>query len=259
VSPLLAHTLHGLADAPALVLLHPIATHGEIWAPQRPVWSLRRRVVCVDLAGHGASAPAGEAMDLAGHAAAVVRLLDALGIERAAVVGLSFGGMVAQALAVHHAARVSALVLAHTSAQTPPAVREIWEQRLTQFEREGLAAQVQPTLQRWFTPAFVQAAPATLHWVAQQILRTSPAGYAHAVRAIQQLDHLDALATIEQPVLVLAGQLDTALPPGIAAGMAERLPRAELVVLESAAHLGNVEQPVAFTESVLRFLDRCGG
>jgi 3-oxoadipate enol-lactonase len=191
---------------------------------------------------------------LADWADQVCEVLDALRIERAAVVGISLGGMVAQAFALRHPSRTWALVLAHTSARTESAVREIWDRRLEQFTRHGLPAQAPATLERWFTRAFAEASPLTLDWLAAQIRATHPAGYTAAVRAIQGLDHLDRLHEIAVPTLVIAGEADSAVPPAAAATLAERIAGAQLVVLPGAAHLGNVEQPVVFTERVGAFL-----
>lgn len=250
----LAHRVHGDARAPAVVLLHSLATHSDIWQPQCAAWSTAFRLVCIDLPGHGASAAPKGSPTLDDLAVLVERVLDARAITQAAVVGLSLGGMVAQALALRAPARVRSLVLAHTSARTPPELREVWQQRLEQAERNGLAAQVEPTLARWFTKDFAAACPLTMAWVAQQIRATSPAGYAAAIRAIQALDHLDRLAAIAVPTLVVAGDADAAVPPQAASAMAARMPRAGLLVLRDAGHIGNVQQPVAFTEAVGRFL-----
>lgn len=250
----LACQVHGDAHAPAVVLLHSLATHSEIWRPQLAVWANTFRVICIDLPGHGASPAADEPLSLSDHAALVEQVLDTLAIQRAAIVGLSLGGMVAQAWALRSPARVRALVLAHTSAQTTPAVHEIWQQRLAQFKQHGLESQVAPTLARWFTPGFVEASPMTMDWVAQQIRATSPAGYAAAIHAIQGLDHLDRLAEIKAPTLVVAGDSDAAVPPQLASAMAARLQSAGLLVLKDAGHIGNVQQAHAFTESVGRFL-----
>jgi 3-oxoadipate enol-lactonase len=252
----LACHVDGPAHAPVLVLLHALATHSEIWRPQLAAWSTAFRVVRIDLPGHGASPPPAGPMDLAAYATQVGEALDALAIERATLVGLSLGGMVAQAMALQQPQRVQALVLAHTSARTEPAVREVWQRRFEQFERHGLQRQVAPTLERWFTRTFAAACPLTMDWVAAQIRTTSPAGYAAAVQAIQALDHLDRLADIPVPALVIAGDCDAAVPPPLAAGLAARLRRAELLVLEDAGHLGNVQQPLRFTEAVGRFVQQ---
>jgi 3-oxoadipate enol-lactonase len=251
---LLAHSVEGRADAPAVVLLHPIATHSAIWAPQVAAWSAAFRLVRIDLPGHGASAPAEGSPTLADYAAEVHAVLGALEIERAAIVGLSLGGMVAQAFAVAYPRQVRALVLAHTSARTDDAVRELWSRRLALFEEQGLEAQVAPTLERWFTRSFAAASPMTMSWLAQQIRATSSAGYRAAVQAIQRLDHLDRLKEIAAPALVVAGAADSAVPPAAASLLAASIPGAKLVVLDDAAHIGNVQQPVAFTETVGSFL-----
>jgi 3-oxoadipate enol-lactonase len=252
----LACQVDGPAHAPVLVLLHALATHSEIWRPQLAAWSTAFRVVRIDLPGHGASPPPAGTMELAAYAAQVGHVLDALAIERATLVGLSLGGMVAQAMALQQPQRVQALVLAHTSARTEPAVREVWQRRLEQFERHGLQQQVEPTLERWFTRTFAAACPLTMGWVAAQIRTTSADGYATAVRAIQALDHLDRLAEIRAPALVIAGDCDAAVPPPMAAALAARLRRAELLVIDDAGHLGNVQQPLRFTEAVGRFVQQ---
>lgn len=250
----LAHRVEGPAGAPVLVLLHAIATHGAIWQAQAAVWSCIYRVVRVDLPGHGDSPAPQGSPTLHDYAVQVREVLDRLGIEQAVIVGLSLGGMVAQAFALAFPQRTRGLVLAHTSARTEPAVRELWARRLAQAEAEGLPAQVAPTLERWFTRGFAAASPLTLEWVAGQVRATAARGYAAAVRAIQGLDHLDRLGAIRVPTLVVAGARDSAVPPAAAATLAEAMPGARLLVLEEAAHLGNVERPVAFTEGVGAFL-----
>jgi 3-oxoadipate enol-lactonase len=252
----LACRIRGPEHAPVVVLLHALATHSELWRPQWAVWSTVFKLVAIDLPGHGASPAPAAPLRMDGYAARVGAALDELGVQRAAVVGLSLGGMVAQAMALRDAARIRALVLAHTTARTPGAVRELWAQRLAQFERDGLEAQVQPTLARWFTADFARDHPMTMEWVARQIRSTTPAGYATAIGAIQDLDHFDRLGEIALPTLVVAGDSDLAVPPQSASAMVDRLPRAELLMLADAAHLGNVQQPLAFTEVVGRFLTR---
>lgn len=250
----LAFQVDGRADASAVVLLHPIATHSEIWRPQMAAWSEAFKVIRIDLPGHGASAVPTRLLGFADYAEQVCAVLDALQVEQAGVVGLSLGGMVAQAIALSRPERVGALVLAHTSARTEPAVQEIWQRRLEHFERHGIEAQIEPTLERWFTRAFARACPMTVSWVARQIRATSAAGYATAIRAIQRLDHRDRLPQLAVPVLVVAGDADAAVPPATAQAMAECIPGAELLVLEGAGHIGNVQQPLVFTETVGRFL-----
>lgn len=248
--------MDGPEHAPVVVLIHPIATCAQIWSPQLAVWSQSWRVVRVDLPGHGASPSPEAGAGLAEWAEELAQVLDRLHVERAAVLGLSLGGMVAQAFALQHADRLSALVLAHTSAQTAEPVKALWAQRVVQAREGGVAGQVEPTLARWFTRSFIEAAPLTVRWVADQICSTSLAGYEAAVHAIQGLDHLERLAEVQSPTLVVAGADDTAAPPSFAEAIVARMPNARLAVIEHAAHLGNVEQPLIFTERVGDFLSQ---
>lgn len=246
--------IEGLQTAPAVVLLHSLATDATSWRLQMPVWSQHLRIISVDLPGHGASTEAGADPELEDYAAALATTLDALEVGRVTLVGLSLGGMVAQAFALHRPDRVRSLVLAHTSAQTSPTVREIWAARLAGLTEQGMEGQVHGTLARWFTREFAATAPMTVDWIAGLIRRTSPEGYVAAIHAIQGLDYLDRLAQITMPVLVVAGAQDTAVPPTLASEMAERLPKGELHIIDRCAHLGNIEQAVLFTERVGLFL-----
>ncbi|WP_342130869.1 alpha/beta fold hydrolase [Hydrogenophaga sp. OTU3427] len=252
--PALHFRQDGDAQAPALVLLHSLATHSELWASQRRVWCQMFRVISVDLPGHGASPEWSDGFTLNDLADEVLSVLDGLGIEQAAVVGLSLGGMVAQALALRHGARVQALVIAHAGARTDAAVQEIWNQRIAQFESRDMEVLSQSTLQRWFPREFAEQSPLTLAWVAGMIHATQPGGYISAIRAIQGLDHLDRLHTITAPTLVLAGHADAAVPPAVARQLAEQLPNAQLRLLDGTGHLGNVQAPIQFTEIVGAFL-----
>lgn len=252
--PLLHFQATGPTSAPAVVLIHSLATHSEVWAHQVPAWSVNFRVVCVDLPGHGRSAAAEAGLTLDAMAAQVLAVLDHLQIAKAAFVGISLGGMVAQAVALNHAHRVTALVIAHAGARTDATVREIWDQRIAQFEAGGMQSLSRPTLERWFPRAFSESSPITMAWMAGLIEATDPRGYVMAIRAIQALDHLDRLPQVQVPTLVLAGQADAAVPSAVASLVAQRIPNAQLRLLEDTGHIGNVQQPVLFTETVGQFL-----
>ena len=250
----LAYTTDGPAEAPPLVLIHPIATSSRIWEPQLPVWARHWRVVRIDLPGHGASLPPTRLASFAEWADDLAAVLDHLGMQQVSMVGLSLGGMVAQAFALNHAERLTSLVLAHTSAHTAAPVREMWTQRTAQVREFGVAAQVDPTLARWFTRSFLERAPLTTRWVAEQICATSIEGYAAAAEAIRDLNHLERLREIRAPTLVVAGADDTAAPPALGAAIVERMQQARLAIIDHAAHLGNVEQPIVFAELIGGFL-----
>lgn len=253
-----AYRVDGPQDAPPLLLLHAIATSGELWAPQLAVWSSVFRVISIDLPGHGASVESDGPTTLDGFADEVIKVLDEIGVQKVSLLGLSLGGMVAQAFALKYPERLDALILAHTGARTDRAVADVWEARIQQSMNDGFESQIGPTLERWFTRRFTNCSPVTLQWLRGIVRTTSMNGYVNAIRAIQKLDHLDRLSEICHPTLIIAGREDTAVPPAKAEAMAKQLPNCELQLIEGAAHIGNIEQPVAFTEAVAAFLLKQG-
>jgi 3-oxoadipate enol-lactonase len=93
-------------------------------------------------------------------------------------------------------------------------------------------------------------------WVSELILGTSIDGYIGCSRAVQSLDLTNALPEIRVPTLIIPGQHDQSFPEKISRAIQEKILNSDLVLLEGAAHLGNVEQTHPFNELVMRFLDR---
>jgi 3-oxoadipate enol-lactonase len=254
------HVIHqGPEAAPALVLLHSIATNSTLWAAQIPVWSRSFRVLAVDLPGHGASPPDPRLENPGHYTELIANLLDRCGISHCSIVGLSLGGLIGQMFALEHPDRCRSLVIANSSARTPPEMQQRWETRKRQALEEGMESQVDSTLERWFTPEFRARSALTVRWVADMIRGTHPHGYRAAIEAIQAVNTLDRLPSIQCPVLVVAGRRDTATTVENLQNLAAELPAARLEVLESASHLSNLVQPVEFTECVGAFLDQTRG
>ena len=109
----LAAETHGSDSAPAVVLLHPVCASREIWRLQVPVWSKSFRLILIDLPGHGLSKALGGAPQLLDFVHALRATLDADGVDKIALVGVSLGAMVAQAFALTYPERTKALVLAN--------------------------------------------------------------------------------------------------------------------------------------------------
>jgi 3-oxoadipate enol-lactonase len=241
----------GREDAPVLLLSNSLGTNLDMWTPQVSAFAERYRVLRYDSRGHGGSgAPAGPyTIALLGRDA--LGLLDALGIERAHVCGLSKGGMVGQWLGTNAPERLNKLVLANTAAYMGPP--ESWEGRIATVASKGMAAITEAVVERWFTPGFRQKEPAAVDRIRTMLLATDPAGYAGCCAAIRDMDQRGTISTITTPTLVIGGTDDPATPPALAEEIVARIVGATLTLLP-AAHLSNVEQPARFTEAVLGFL-----
>jgi 3-oxoadipate enol-lactonase/4-carboxymuconolactone decarboxylase len=250
----LAYDLAGPEGAPVVALSNSLGTTRAMWDALRPALTRRYRVLTYDTRGHGASSLGPQGAGIDDLADDLAGLLDALSIERAHVVGLSLGGMTAQAFALRHPERVRGLVLMATSAHMPPG--QAWLDRAALVRRDGMAAIVDAVLIRWFTPL---ADTARIAPVRDAFLATDPEGYARACEAIARLDLREAISGIAAPTLVIAGADDPATPVSHMEEIRARIPDAELVVIPRAAHLLAVERPDAVASHLTAFLSRFDG
>lgn len=226
-----------------------------MWAPQLAALAKQYHVVAIDLPGHGQSELPAPDTGIAGFASDVIETIDALGIDRFALVGLSLGSMVAQRVAAELQDRVTALVLSNGIAFAPDPVRAIWDGRIAEAEAKGMAATVEGTLARWFTPAFREAnpTPEPVSAMAATIASTPLPGFLAAARGIAVLDNRDILPRITTPTLVLAGEMDVASPPQAVRPIADAVPGALFETLP-AGHLMNLELADAYTTRLAAFL-----
>lgn len=255
------HSFHIAIDgndgAPPLLMAHPLGASLDVWAPQIAALSRLFRVIRYDARGHGASpvpdvAEAEAAsMGIAALGQDALDIMDALGLERAHWCGLSMGGMAGQWLLAHAPHRLNRVVLANTAAATGPA--SAWDERLALLRAEGMAGLIDGVMARWFTPGFAEREPATVAWVREIVLRTSPEGYAACASALAGMDLQKAIRGATPPTLVIAGAHDAGTTPEQAQFIASRLANATLLTFE-AAHLSNVEQAEAFTQAINDFL-----
>ena len=250
------YLLEGPANAPVVTLSHSLATDFSMWEPQLAALRARYRVLQYDTRGHGGTdAPAGAySLDLLAEDAA--RLLATLGIRKTHWVGLSMGGMIGQALALKNPELFASLALCDTSSRVPAEAKSAWADRIKTAETQGMEPLVDPTLGRWFTAPFRERAKDVVSRVAMMIRSTPPLGYAGCCHAISALDFTDRLPAISLPTLIIVGEEDQGTPVAASRTIHERIKGSELVIIPSAAHLSNIEQPDVFTAALNRFLSK---
>lgn len=245
---------------PTVVLLHPIGLDATFWGLVSGALESAFRVVSIDLAGHGQSPAASPSHCLADYADDVARMVETLG-PPVTVVGLSFGGMIAQVLAIRHPALVARLVLCGCPCTFNASLRPVIAARGTAAEEGGMDAVVEPTLARWFTPAYLAGGGAEK--VRQRLLSDDVAGWATGWRAIAAHDSADALASVRAPALCIAGELDQSVPPAAVSALSARLPGSQYEVMPGGSHMMHIENAEAFVQALLRFIPgsaggRCG-
>jgi len=243
--------IEGAPDRPVLFLLNSIGTDMSLWDRLTPQLTGRFRILRMDARGHGASDAPGGDYRLEELAADALAVMDAAGIETAAVCGLSLGGMVAMTMALAAPRRLSALVCACTSGKMDSAA---WRARVDTVRAEGMAGVADLALRRFFSDDFARSDPATVATVRAGLITMSPQGYAGCGAAIRDMSLLGRLGEIIVPTLVIAGAKDVSTPfEGHGAILAETIPGASVRMLKTA-HLACVEDPGAFAKAVAEFL-----
>ena len=245
---------HG--GGPTVVLIHGFGLNRAMWQWQLPALTPHFSVLTYDLLGHGESPPPAGTPSLAKFSGQLLRLMDRCGIERAALVGFSLGGMIARRAALDHADRVSALAILNSPHDRSPAEREAVRARVRQTEARGPAANVEPALERWFSPAFCAEAPETVALVRSWIAGNDPALYPriYCVLAEGDAELADGLERIACPTLVMTAADDPGNTPAMARAMARSIPGARLAILPGLRHMALAEAPQAVNAPLCAFL-----
>lgn len=235
----------GEPNAVPFVCIHGAGGAASMWPQVHVAFRDERAVYAPDLPGHGRSATLDGEITLARYADAVTRFLDAVGIDRAVVVGHSMGGGVALLLALDEPGRVAGLVLVGTGARLGVA-RETMEL----LERDSAAA-----VERICRLAYGPTAPdAMVTRAITEMRKTPPEVLLGDFRACQAFDVRGRLGEIRAPALVVVGESDALTPLRFSAFLAERIAGASLVTVPGAGHMLPVEAGGAFASALRSFV-----
>jgi len=242
--------------APVVLLSHSLGSSHLMWDPQMDALKSYFQILRYDIRGHGESEVAQGPYTMEQLGEEAIGLLDHLGIEQVHWVGMSMGGMIGQAVALNRPSRLKSLVLCDTTAIIPPEAQPVWQERIDQVRQKGMESQLEATMERWFTPFFLNSRPPILSLIRQQFLSTSVEGYVNCIEAIRRLNYLDRLSEIRIPTLILVGEDDPGTPVSASEAIHQRVPNSILKIIPSARHLSNVEQPELFNQHLLEFLKK---
>lgn len=254
----LYYEVFGNPEGEPLLLIQGLGADSRGWTLQRRSLGRQFRCIAFDNRGAGRSDKPAGPYDLEQMAADAIAVLDDAGIGSAHVMGASMGGVLAQILGVRHSSRVRSLVLACTACSHLPWRRELLEDWARVAREHGMGAMSRRGL-RWLVgPRSHRRLYLPAQVFASFMLKIPPAAFAAQVRAILDMD--DAMAnelhTIHVPTLVITGSQDILTPVADAEEIAERIPGAELVILQGAAHGLMAEQAGHFNAQVIDFLER---
>lgn len=240
---------------PSLLMDH------TLWAAQAEHFSAGFTTIAVDPPGHGASAPLHRTFTFDECAETIRQILDALGVQRAHLLGNSWGAMIGGTFAARYPDRIGCAVLMNGTSSAAPGRQRFEYNALLAVAR--IMRGLRPPLTRSVVDAFLgptsrRERPEAVKTVLTTARAQDFRSVAHAVRSVVLLreDQGTLFGTIRTPVLVVAGREDATFPVPEAERMAEAIPGAELVVLDGAAHLVALEVPETVNKLTQEFIDR---
>jgi 3-oxoadipate enol-lactonase len=236
-----------------VVLIHGHPFDRTLWRPQ--LASLRHdfRVLAPDLRGFGQSPVTPHSVTMGEYAADVEGLIDGLGIKRAAIIGLSMGGLVTMELASSRPERCWAIGLVATTVEpVTPHERATRRERADAVERDGM----QVLLDYMHTGLYGPGCPPAIRArIDTMMSAASPAGAAAALRGrAERPDYRPVLADLDIPALVCAGSEDPWSHRAVTAEILACLKHPELLVIDGAGHLPNLEAEREFNDALRAFL-----
>lgn len=246
---------------PDVALFHGIGGNTRLWRYQLEGLSDSFRVTAWDAPGYGSSDdPDSADWAMADYARIAAGFLDALGIERAHIVGQSWGGVLVQELYRGYRERFRSLTLSDTSAgggSRPAEEREAaLRARLAALETMTPAQLASHRVHALLT----SAAPAELVAEVESVLaEIRPPGYRMAAIALANADTRDVHATVSVPTLVIAGDHDQITPSERARELHAAIPGSRLVIIENAGHLACAERPELYNVTLREFFDDVEG
>ncbi|MGB7294497.1 MAG: alpha/beta hydrolase [Candidatus Aminicenantales bacterium] len=238
-----------------LVLLHGALSDSREWRRQLDDLSADLTVVAWDAPGCGRSSDPPETFRLSDYADCLAEFIEAIGLKRPHLLGLSFGGGLALEFYRRHPSVPKTLILASAYAgwagSLPP---EVVEERL----QKGLRQSEWPpdqVVKEWIPTLFTKSVPAGVVDEAAAIMSEfHPAGMRTMLLAFAEADLRDVLPTIGVPTLLLYGDADQRSPLAVAENLHAKIPTSKLVILPGVGHASNLEAPEVFNAEVRNFL-----
>lgn len=238
-----------------VVLLHGFPHDRTLWAPQLAAGIPGVRLLAPDLPGFGDSAPVTPA-SVDAWADWLAGLLDALGVDRAVVGGLSMGGYLTFAFWRRHHARVRALVLADTRAGADDAEGRAKRRAMQMLvDAQGVGPVAERMIAGMVGKTTRERRPEVVATLDAMMRRASVRAVHDALDLLRERpDSTPTLATIDVPTLVVCGDEDALTPPAESRAMAAAIAGSRLELIPGAGHASNLEDAPAFTRLVREFV-----
>ena len=243
-----------------IVFIMGLSANSDWWQSDFiEAFSKKFQVIVLDNRGAGRSSDPGEDYTMQTLADDVIGLLNALAIQKAHVLGISMGGMIAQEVVLNYPERVEKLVLCSTNAgisKSVPPEMEVLKILMADTSLKTDEENTRESIPLLFTPDFIENHPEYIETTVQQILKApiTPNSYKRQLMAVMQFNAGKRLKSVHTPTLVVHGKKDILIPAENGEILAKLIPGAKLVLFEEDAHFLTAQQPEQVSTTILDFL-----
>lgn len=261
--PSLKNKTHFVTSGPAsaqntVVFIHAFPLNHKMWEAQTSALSAQTRTIAYDLSGFGQSAANEGGCTIEFFVDDLILLLDSLQLNKVVVCGLSMGGYVALRALERHPERFGGLVLCDTRSEADSDAAKIKRsQAIKDLTEKGIEAFANGFVQNACSAKTREQNPKLIAQIQNWITANSPQSLSASLIAMAaRTDTTASLANIKVPTLILVGEDDTITPLAASVSMQEKISQAALQIIPQAGHLSALENPTAFNQHLLQFINK---
>jgi 3-oxoadipate enol-lactonase len=234
------------------VFINSLGTDFRIWDGVVNILKHHGNILRFDKAGHGLSSLNNSDCKIEHFANDTLGLMDYLKIQKAVIIGLSVGGIVAQYLALHNPERIERLVLSNTAPKVGS--EEGWNTRIEAVKKDGIASIADNVMKIWFSENFRNNRINELLGYKTMHSNIDLKGYIQACESLKVNDLTKEINNIKVPTLCIAGTEDGSTPPELVKVMSDLIPNSTYILIEGVGHIPCVEMPVLVAKHILEFI-----
>lgn len=250
----IAHHVKVQGRGAPLVLIHALGVDHRLFEPMIAHLPDGIQIIRYDIRGHGQTDTATPPYSMGGLVTDAESILTQLNAQDAVVLGVSFGGMIAQGLAVKRLDLVRGLILSNTAAKIGRP--EMWQDRIALIKDKSLPATTDDLMEKWFGRDMRYSPLRTT--TQDRVNATDPSGYIGCCHAIAGTDFYTPTGGLRLPTLGIAGSEDGSTPADLVRETTDLIPGSQFKLMRRAGHMAVIEQPETYAQHVTEFLRSIG-
>ena len=241
-----------VGSGPPIILVHGVGLDQYMWDPL--LEELKKDFTCIsyELCGHGRATQIKGNVTLREFGKGISELIESVKPLRPILLGFSLGAMVVKRFVVDYPNVVDGLIIAHSVFDRDPTQRKAILKRLETVRKLGLAAIVEPAIERWFTELFKQNNPQILEQVRHTLMGNDLDSYLKSYEVFAQgdLELLPMVNKIECSATIITGEYDINSTPFMAYSLARKIEGSTVIILKGLAHGAPIEAPKRFADAI---------